>query len=163
MLSAFISAVSFGCKSEVSENASFEESIGSTIESTEPEESKTPMEEIYDFLNSEYRVISRRESFDTVYVTEYYFVDGTVGGAKLITTFPTENAASDYFDTISEDYENAELVGTTVTNYIADDKDFYYGYTLEKLKYMLEKANYEVTVDFDEKVFLDEYSEVSAD
>ncbi|MBO5870446.1 MAG: hypothetical protein J6Q89_06815, partial [Clostridia bacterium] len=93
--------------------------VVSEIESVD--ESSTPIEEIYEFLLSEYTVTSTRESFGTVYICEYYFIDGTVKGAKLTTTLSDISAAEDYYEIIIEDYPDSTLDGNTVTHYTDDD------------------------------------------
>ena len=127
------------------------EEVVSEIESVD--ESSTPIEEIYEFLLSEYVVKSTRESFGTTYICEYYFVDGVVAGAKSSTTLSDTSSAEQYYEIIAEDYPDSTLDGNTVTHYTDDEDHIYYGYKLEKLIFMLEKAGYEVEVNFDEESF----------
>ena len=142
---------------ESSENLEFSSIEDSTSEDDLSDVSSTPIEEIHEFLLSEYVLTSTRESFGTTYVCEYYFIDGTVKGAKLTTTLSDESAAEEYFDIIIEDYPDSTRNGNTVTHYTDDEDHIYYGYKLDKLKFVLEKAGYAVEVNFDEQTFIDEF------
>ena len=130
----------------------------SEINSAEDEsESSIIIEEIYEFLVSDYTVTSTRESFGTVYVCDYYFVEGYVVGARLKTTFSDEENAEEYFDIVYSENPYADLDGMTVTDYISGDELNYFGYDLEKLKFMLEKSGYSYTVNFNEDRFNNEF------
>ncbi len=161
-----ISVFTFGCTSVGegpdygSDNSDFEDISylsDTSFDTTESESSVNP-EEVYPFLSSKYVVTSRRESFGTVYECKYYLVDGKVAGAKLMTTLPDEPAALEYFETVLEDYPDATMLGLTVTHYLEDNMHFYYGSTLDKLKFLLDKSGYDFTVDFDEKVYNAEFN-----
>ncbi len=134
--------------STVSEESSIEES--QHVSTVAPEE-------IYEFLTSEYTVTSTRESFGTLYVCDYYFVDGVVSGARLTTTLTDETAAEEYYEIIIDDYPDSSIDGLTVTHYMDNEGHLYYGYTLDKLKFMLEKTGYSFTVNFDEEAFNEEF------
>lgn len=111
----------------------------------------------YKFLKSKYTVISRRDAFGTVYVCHYYFVDGFVAGAKTVTTFSSTESAKEYYDSVIEDYPDAYLMDSTVVNYLSDDEDFYYEYSLEKLEFVLRKSGYTVGRSFDIEDFNKEF------
>ena len=119
----------------------------------------TPPEEIYDFLNTEYIVTSKRISFDIIYECNYYFIDGTVAGEKQTTTFPSEDEALLFYESLLKEYPDAQINGTTVTIYTDDKDETFYGCTLEKLVFNLELANYEISYTFDKDVFLEEFEE----
>ncbi len=119
----------------------------------------TPPEEIYEFLNTEYIVTSKLISFDIVYECNYYFNDGTVAGEKQMTTFPTEDEAELFYESLLKEYPDAQINGTTVTIYTDDEDETFYGCTLEKLIFNLELANYELSYTFDKDTFLEEYGE----
>ncbi len=107
----------------------------------------------YPFLESAYVVTSSRESAGILYVCNYYFVDGLVEGARLTTTLPDEETAYKYYQESLEDYPDTALNGKNVTHYLYDEDLYYYGYTLEKLEFVLTTALYEYTVDFDKDIF----------
>ncbi len=115
------------------------------------------MSKHYKFLKSKYTVISRRDAFGTVYVCHYYFVDGVVAGAKTVTTFSSTESAQEYYDTIIEDYPDAYIQSSTVVNYLSDEEDFYYEYSLEKLEFVLKKSGYTVGRSFDIEDFNKEF------
>lgn len=115
------------------------------------------MSKRYKFLKSKYTVISRRDAFGTVYVCHYYFVDGVVSGAKTVTTFSSTESAQEYYDNIIEDYPDAYIQDSTVVNYLSDDEDFYYEYSLEKLEFVLKKSGYTVGRSFDIEDFNEEF------
>lgn len=142
-------------KTEVSADTN-EESVNESSD-----ESVFVPEEVYEFLLSEYSVTSTREAFGTVYTSEYYFVDGAVAGSKLITAFPDKQSAEKYYEVILEDYPDAVIEELTVIHYMDDSEVYYYGYSLEKLKFILEKTGYEYTVNFDEDIYKDIYNEES--
>lgn len=157
---------SFGCEESASDGSTASGSdttntpsaAESWVPGEEPDKSTTAAEESYPFLLSEYTVTSIRESNGTVYTCDYYFVDGVVAGARLTALFADEETATNYFIAVSEDYPDSVLDGTSVTNYMADDDAFYFGYTPEKLKFMLDTAGYKYTVNFDENLFAEEFS-----
>lgn len=127
-------------------------------ESSESEsESSVAIEEIFEFLTSHYTLTSTRESFGTVYVCDYYFVDGYVAGARVNTTLPNEETATEYYEMLVQDSPYAELNVLTVTDYITDEELNYYGYDLEKLKFMLDKSGYTYVINFNESEFLDDF------
>ncbi len=121
------------------------------------------LEPIFEFLSSEYILISTRKTFDTYYVTYYYFVDGIVAGVKSVIAFPDTDSATAYYNSLKKDHKYSRLDGMTVINYIEDDEDYYYGYTLDKLIFVLEKADYEVIVGFDKNEFYKDFSGVEYD
>ncbi len=130
---------------EVSEEASEEasESVSDT------ETSEDAYEKKYPFLKSEYVITSKIMTGETVFVCKYYFVDKKVAGAKLMTTFDDTKTAKDYYDIILDDYPDAKIDRLTVTHFLADDDNYFYGYSPEKLKFALETAGYAVSVGFD--------------
>ncbi len=117
------------------------------------QEESIPPEEIYEFLNTEYVVTSRRVSFNIIYECNYYFVDGLVAGEKQMTTLPSQKEAKEFFEIMKKEYPDAILEGTTVTIYTDDDDETFYGNTLEKLIFSLELAEYEITYNFDKDEF----------
>lgn len=117
------------------------------------EESLRP-EEIYEFLNTEYIVTSRRVSFDITYECNYYFIDGFVAGEKQTTIFPDENSAKGFYDLKLDDYPDAILDGSTVIIYTDDKDETFFGSDLEKLIFSLELANYQLEYSFDKDEFL---------
>ena len=118
------------------------------------QEESIPPEEIYEFLNTEYVVTSRRVSFNIIYECNYYFVDGLVAGEKQMTTLPSQKEAKEFFEIMNKEYPDAILEGSTVTIYTDDDDETFYGNTLEKLIFSLELAEYEITYNFDKDEFL---------
>jgi len=118
------------------------------------QEESIPPEEIYEFLNTEYVVTSRRVSFNIIYECNYYFVDGLVAGEKQMTTLPSQKEAKAFFEIMKKEYPDAILEGSTVTIYTDDDDETFYGNTLEKLIFSLELAEYEITYNFDKDEFL---------
>ncbi len=119
--------------------------------SSEPEES--PIQKAYRFVISPYTATSKREAFDTVYECEYFFLDGVVAGIHATTTLPNKSMAEAYLETVMKEDPLAEIVNTTVS-YYSYSEDFYFdGYTPEKLQFALEKAGYEVVINFDLKEF----------
>ncbi len=140
--------------SEIESDISVIPDISSNI--SEPE-SSIVIDEIYEFLTSPYYVTATRESFGTVYVYEYYFVDGYVAGARTCTTFSDEQTAEDFFEMVSEDNPYASLDLLTVTDFLSDEELNYFGYDLDKLKFMLEKSGYDYEVSFDESVFNNDF------
>lgn len=164
MIAVLIITCMFGCDDSKNENISLtSETESESVMESEPEESRTPPEDVCYFLESPYTVSSKRESAGTVYECIYYFIDETVAGAKVTTTLQSESAAEEYLELLNEDCPYATLDGLTLTHYVTDDDAYYYGYTLEKLKFVLEKAGYEFTVNFDEDEFYGEISEVSGE
>lgn len=154
----------FGCYDVTDDEGisiSGNETLIESMPSKEPDESLVPPEEIFDFSKSEYTVSSKTTSFETVYEREYYFIEGAVAGAKIITTLETEAKTEEYYELMLEDYDYCTRDGLTVTYYVEDDEAYYYGYSLEKLKFVLEKSGCEVIVNFDEEEFSGEISEVS--
>lgn len=139
--------------SEITEEAASEQESSEEI-SVNPD---IEMAKRYKFLNSKYTVISRRDAFGTVYVCYYYFVDGVVAGAKTVTTFSTPKSAEEYYDNIIEDYPDAYIQDSTVVNYLSDEEDFYYEYSLEKLEFVLKKSGYTVGRSFDIEDFNKEF------
>ena len=133
------------------------EFISEITSANDESESSIIIEEIYEFLESAYTVTSTRESFGTVYVCDYYFDKGYVVGARLKTTFPDEENAEEYFEIVYSENSYADLDSLTVTDYISGDELNYYGYDLEKLKFMLEKSGCSYTVNFDEDRFNNEF------
>ncbi len=117
------------------------------------EESLRP-EEIYEFLNTEYVVTSRRVSFDITYECNYYFIDGFVAGEKQTTIFPDANSARGFYDLKLDDYPDAILEGSAVIIYTDDKDETFFGSDLEKLIFSLELANYELEYSFDKDEFL---------
>ena len=120
-------------------------------------ESSIAIEEIFEFLSSHYTLTSTRESFGTVYVCDYYFVDGYVAGARISTTLPNEATATEYYEMVKQNSPYAFLNVLTVTDYIVGEDLNYDGYELEKLKFMLDKSGYSYTVNFNESEFSDEF------
>lgn len=120
-------------------------------------------EEIYEFLKSEYVLTSQSVSYGNSYISDYYFIDGLVAGAKFTVTLATIESASEFYELICEKYEDATIENTTVTYYDNDDESNYYGYTLEKLKFVLGKTNKSYTVNFDEEAFYSEFPDGSED
>lgn len=118
------------------------------------------LEPVFEFLSSEYVLISTRKTFDTYYVNYYYFVDGIVAGVKNIIAFPDSDSATAYYNSLKKEHKYSRLDGMTVINYIDDDEDYYYGYTLDKLIFVLEKADYEVIIGFDKNEFYKDFSGV---
>lgn len=134
-----------------------------TESSEESSEVTVAPEEIYEFLRSEYILTSQSVSHGNSYVCDYYFVDGLVAGAKFTVTLATIEAANEFYSLIGESYEDAVIENMTVTYYDGDDESNYYGYTLEKLKFVLDKTNKSYTLNFDEEAFLNEFSAVIED
>ena len=166
LLSGLILLSFFGCntnqnipesleKDVSKENALSEDSINSHENSKE--QSGPRPEEVYPFLKSKYKVTSIMNSFEKLYVCEYYFVDGYVVGAKLMTTLQTEEDANEYYNIIIDEFEDAVLSQCTVTHFLDDDDNFYYGYSLEKLKFVLERTGYEIGMNFDEEEFNEKF------
>lgn len=145
-------------------NTSRSESIGINGESVDTEssasfsEATTAPEEIYEFLKSEYILTSQSVSHGNSYVCDYYFVGGLVAGAKFTVTLATVEAANEFYSLICESYEDAVIENMTVTYYDGDDESNYYGYTLEKLKFVLDKTSKNYTLNFDEEAFYNEFS-----
>ncbi len=127
------------------------------------EESKIIPEDIYDFLSSKYYVTARNESMGNIYEYVFYFDEGVVVGTKTVSTLTSEKLAESYAESLkNDDAPCVFLEGNTVTAYYGDDYEAYYqGYSLEKLKFVLEKMGYEYTVEFLEEEFYEEFSEVS--
>ncbi|MBQ3230161.1 MAG: hypothetical protein IJB49_04000 [Clostridia bacterium] len=169
----FLSAcVESGENSEVGPDISASEAVSEDLrESETPEseaessvaESTVAPEEKYDFLSSEYIVVSTRESFGKKYVYEYYLLKGKVAGLKLFTTLSDKESAEEYFELIKEEHPDAELDGLTVIHYLGDNDVFCYGYSLEKLLFVLEKGGYEYELRFDKAQFDKEFAEESGD
>jgi len=116
----------------------------------------TDLTKIYPFLKSEYIVTATRESFGTLYTSEYYFVKGIVAGVRLTTNLSDQSDADEYYELIIEDFPDSTIEDTTVTQYMGDDH-IYYAYTLDKLKFMLQKSGYEYTINFDEEAFNEQF------
>lgn len=155
LLSVLLAAGCFACGDNLQDESGdipdcSDISESGNSEASRAEESKEESiyipEEVYEFLNSEYYLTSKRTSFNTVFVCNYYFVDEFVAGAKLMTTFSDEESAAEYYEIISEDYPDAEIDELTVTHYIEDDEAYYYGFSLDKLMFALEQADYEITL-----------------
>lgn len=166
LLTAFITVFLCGCFVNPEEISQIDSDISEESllisDETSLVESIYHAEEVYDFLNSKYTVTSTKIIFEKNYVCEYYFVDGHVVGAKLLTTLESVDAAVEYYNTIVKEYEDAQLEGCTVTHYLDDDDNFYYGYSLRKLKFVLEKTGYEYTINFAEADFYSEFGNVKA-
>ena len=134
------------------------EDIVSEVSAESSEVSKTPdYEEKYEFLKSEYSVSAYTESFGTVYGFEFFLVDGTVQGARLTTKLPSVEEAEDYLESIIESYPDAYIENDSVTLFLNDDDDYYYGYSLERLIFTLELTEHIYTVNFDEEEFYKKY------
>lgn len=157
-------ASAYGCESLPEERSNYESPDPEiSIWESEPEESRIAPEEVYEFLSSEYTVTAKRKSSGTLYETEYYLIDGIAVGTRVMTTLTGESEAEEFLELMLDDYPDATLSGFTVTYYVDDDEAFYYGYSLEKLKYVLEKAGYRVEVNFDEDDYNSQFPEVSED
>ena len=111
------------------------------------------MEKKYSFLKSEYIVNSIRISFGTTYECNYYFANGTVAGEKQMTTLPDEDDAKEFYNLMAEEWDDVYIFKNTVTVYTKDKDVSYFGYTLDKLVFELEKTGYEVEILFDEDEF----------
>lgn len=163
IIAATIALSASGCHSssapENGESSGLDDLYTENIEDAESKEELSLPEEVTEFLQSEYTVSARRKSSDTLYEYTYYFIDGVVGGAMLVTTLPTEAAAEEYYNHIIEDHPFVESDGLTVTHYVLHDEEGYYGYSCEKLKFYLETAGYKVKVNFDEEEYSKLFSE----
>ena len=137
--------------------SSVESSETTSEETTSVIESSIPINEIYEFLDSKYTITAKRESYGNIYTYEYYFDKGIVVGARQKTTFESTAEAEEYLETVIKKYPDAHVNGLSVIIYISDDEAFYYGYTLEKLKFALDKVGYIVTINFDEEAFYKEF------
>ncbi len=156
-----ISLSVIGCKVPESTSSAPESSTTteetSITESSEISETSVPINEIFKFLDSKYTVSARRQSYGNIYTYEYYFENGLVTGAKQKITFESTDDAEEYLQTVQKKFPHAFASGLSVTLYLSDDDDFYYGYSLEKLKFTLDNVGYVVTVNFDEKAFYEEF------
>ncbi len=152
----------FGCENDTSDSGNDLSPDNSTHSSESSNESDISDDEdaiaqIYKFLTSEYTVTATRESFGTLYTTEYYFVKGIVAGVRLTTELNEQSDADEYYELIIEDFPDSTIEDTIVTQYM-EDNHIYYGYTLDKLKFMLQKSGYEYTLNFDEEAFNEQFT-----
>lgn len=148
----------------ISDNTVFSgdnESQHGEAESADAVSSALPAEKP-EFLASKYVLVSSQESFGNKYVCEYYFLNGKVAGMKKLITLPDNDAAKEYYEHTKSDRLNAELEGSTVIIYISDTDAFCYGYSLEKLEFVLEKSGISFELNFDKKDFYEEFAEESA-
>ena len=152
----------------ISDSSGAEESIQessfvSTSSSLPPAESRVPPETVYEFLLSPYTVSSSRESFGTTYEYTFYLIDDAVAGVKVETVFANEDYAERYYERVKEDCPHASIDGCTVTHYAEGDDEYYFGNSLEKLKFMLDKTGYSYTVNFDEDIYNEENTSIVAE
>lgn len=149
---------------QISEDSAFSdlpESSDALLESSN-DLSKPSPEERYAFLASEYIAVSTQESFGNEYVCSYYFVNGKVAGMKKLITLADKDSAKKYFEHTKNDRLDAELDGRTVIIYIDDKDAFCYGYSLEKLEFVLEKSGISFKLNFEKSDFYKEFAEESA-
>jgi|GEM_PF-1692625 len=156
LLALLLCASAWGCDYKPEESTEIdidttsalpEEKEDSSAESSEID--KAVIQKAYTFLISPYTVTSKRETFGTYYECDYFFLNGVVAGIHATTTLPDEKTAEAYYDSILDSDPYATIKGCTVTFY-SYSEDFYFdGYTPEKLKFALEKAGYEVKINFD--------------
>lgn len=156
------SSIASGHISEEPSDSDIQESQDGLSESPDAESKPSP-EERYDFLKSKYVVVSTQESFEKKYICEYYFVDGKVAGMKRLITLPDLDSAKKYYEHTKESRLDAELDGCTVVIYIRDRNAFCYGYSLEKLEFVLEKSGYAFELNFEKEDFYKEFAEESSD
>ena len=156
LMVALMCTAAWGCDYKPASSSEIDIDAPSTI-SEEKEDSSSENSEVdmavikktYGFLISPYTVTSKRETFGTYYECDYFFLDGVVVGIHATTTLPDEETAEAYYDTILKSDPYATVKDCTVT-YYSHSEDFYFdGYTPEKLKFALEKAGYEVKINFD--------------
>ncbi len=157
ILAAFLCTGICGCDYKPAPDSQTESDAPSSSKEESQDESsaegsqvdKAVVQKTYGFLISPYTVTSKRETFGTYYECDYFFLNGVVAGIHATTTLPDEEMAEAYFETILEDDPYATINGCTVT-YYSHSEDFYFdGYTPEKLKFALEKAGYQVKINFD--------------
>lgn len=130
----------------------------SDVSAESSEVSKAPdYKEKYEFLKAEYSVSAYTEAFGTIYGFEFFLVDGIVQGARLTTTLPSVEEAEEYLESIIDTYPDAYIENDSVTLFLNDDDDYYYGYSLERLKFTLELTEHIYTVNFDEEEFYKEF------
>ena len=154
IIAALLVFCAFGCDDTSGGTTTSTASKSTSHESIESEDTNSEALLLaYPFLDSDYVVTSFRDSSEISYICNYYFVDGFIEGAKLITILPDEETAKAYHEETLEDYPDAELSNTKVIHYLYDDDHYYYGYTLEKLEFVLTTAQYEYTVNFDKDLF----------
>lgn len=146
-----------GCEKH-SDNVISYESLEEETLNESSEESKIDPETVYEFLTSKYFITAKTESMGNIYNYVYYFDKGMVAGTKTISVFQNASTAKAYLDEIIEDCPHAFLEDNTVTAFYGKDADaFYQGYSLEKMKFALEKMGYEYIIEFDEKEFYKEF------
>ena len=130
---------------------------------SQPEESLISPEEIFDFLDTDYYITAEQETSGNIYKYVYYLVDGKVAGTRTTAVFENDRLASGYAETLREDeVPYVRLDGNTVVAYYGDEYEAYYqGYSLEKMKFVLERIGYKYEICFDEDEFYTEFSQVS--
>lgn len=155
LLCSFLVFSFVGCTytPEVSQ-AESDASDESDIEYIRPE--RNEIIEKYTFLKSKYSVTAKSESQSIKYTYDYYFVDGVVGGMRQKVSFPDPESARNYYTGIVDDCPEATINASTVTYFVGDNA-YCYGYSLDKLKFQLEKVGYEYTVNFIEEDFLEKF------
>ncbi len=152
-----------GCAFAPEEPTEEEESgvISEESSKIEPQESNPLPEFVLEFIESEYTVTATSEAATMKYETTYYLIDGLVAGAKAVTTFTDGEQAKEYYELMSDKYGYAKIDGFSVVYYVAEDDGFYYGYSYEKLRFVLDKMGYTVTISFDEDEFSSDKSKES--
>lgn len=112
---------------------------------------------VYKFLHSKYSVTALRSVHGIEYRYDYYFQKGVVAGLKQSVTLLDPDSAEIYYNEVADDCPQAYIDGTTVVHYIGDDASCY-GFSLERLEFQLEHAEYNYTVNFDRDTFLERYN-----
>ncbi len=160
ILLAFAACFLFGCV-DVQDPSSAESGTSEESEVNFPRPERNEIIEKYTFLKSKYTVTAVSELHDIKYTYDYYFVDGSVGGMRQRVTFSNPENARKYYTDIVSKCPEAIINASTVTYYVGEDA-FCYGFPLDKLKYQLEKIEYEYTVNFNEEEFLEKFEQSKA-
>jgi len=160
LLAAVIAGCSFGCTKEP---AKTESTLPAESFEEESAESAIPLEKefedaaiAYPFLKSKYSVSAQKTMHDIEYSYKYYFWRGSLVGVMQTVLFPNAKSAREYYAQVSETCEHAIIRGKKVTHFMADDA-VYYGYSLEKLEFVLETSEFEYVLNFDRDAFIKKY------